>query len=540
MRLITLVLIFLFMASSYGQSSLKDPAEFGPYSVLAYSYEPASLDPSDPLRTDVSRYFNSPDYRVSEEMDNVPLRAVGHYPEGEGTFPLVLIFHGNHHPLHPSHEGYEYLTKLLASHGMICLSIDGNFLNGGVWGEMDARAILILRHLQRWRQWNSSPEHTFYQKIDLEKIGLAGHSRGGEAITVSNVYNQTLHKENDPDYNFQFSLSGLFAIAPVDGQIGSSLKVVIKDTNYFVMHGSHDGDVYNFAGLKTYDRAFPIDKEAEGFKSLLFVHGANHNYWNTEWASHSNDVKFGIKSPLAQISAGKQQALATVFMSAFFQWTLLDTNYKGLFTKNETFPSVPLDVTTIQQYSDKDHIDINNYQEDTEKSTGTYPGSQNHMTNLSVFKDGVLKGYHTWNNTNGIIVGWNSIDASYEISLPQNFGELVTEYPYLSLRVGQIYESSPVYNPSGEKQNLAIRLELGKNKTGSIETEKFTSIIYPLEVYRRSSNISKSNMQTIRIPLKQFVAGKPAWKLEEIRKIKIHFDQTPSGLVVLDDIQLTK
>ena len=47
----------------------------------------------------------------------------------EGTFPLVLIVHGNHLMNDYSDPGYEYLGRSLASKGYIFVSVDENFLN---------------------------------------------------------------------------------------------------------------------------------------------------------------------------------------------------------------------------------------------------------------------------------------------------------------------------------------------------------------------------------------------------------------------------
>ncbi|BBM86033.1 poly(ethylene terephthalate) hydrolase family protein [Candidatus Uabimicrobium amorphum] len=531
------IIILFACCTVYGQNSREKIANEGNFKTEEFYYQPQSNDPQDLLRTDVSSYFATPDEAVQEQMDNVPISGVGHYPVGKGPFPLVVIFHGNHFPLRPSHEGYKYLTQLLASHGMVGISIDGNFLNGRVSGEMDARAILMLRHLQVWRKWNQTPQHRFYQKIDMNSIGLAGHSRGGEAVAVANLFNKTLHDQNDPLHNFAFNIKGLFAIAPVDGQIGKSTKVVINDTNYFVMHGSHDGDVYNFAGLRMYDRAFPVDHDAGGFKSLLFVHGANHNYWNTVW-QYSNDggSGFGMSSPYLQITAEKQQLLAQIFMRAFFEWTLQGKSRKELFTGSESL--IPTDIVAVQQYSDREHIDLNNYEEDVDSTTGTYPGVQNNARNMSQFKEASIKGGSnvTSQQTHGAFVTWNSNDAVYEIKLPSQIEKLVADYPYLSFRIGQMYEKEPQHNPV-EGQDLSLNLQLAKNTTVPVKISRFTKLVAPVPVFKFNYDISKTNMQTVRIPIEKFTNNKIP--LKDIT-IRIKFCNTPTGFIVMDDIQLSK
>jgi predicted dienelactone hydrolase len=93
-----------------------------------------------------------------------------------------VFAHGNHNPLENSTPGYLYLCQLLASHGIIAATIDVNFLNGGNFGENDARAIVHLEHLKQFRAWNGLAAHPLHAKVDLNRILIVGHSRGGEAV----------------------------------------------------------------------------------------------------------------------------------------------------------------------------------------------------------------------------------------------------------------------------------------------------------------------------------------------------------------------
>jgi hypothetical protein len=551
---------FIDRSTDIGAFVLNDPSTSpGPYTTTPYSYEPTTTSATDPLRTNITAYFNSPYSTVTETMEKAPLRGVGHYPNGSGAFPLMLIVHGNHDPMHANHTGYDYICKLLAEHGIIAISIDEGFLNFAS-GEMDARAIVLLRHLQRWREWNNTPGHIFYNKVNLNKIGLSGHSRGGEAITVANLFNTTLHYSGDPDHNFNFQIKSMYAIAPVDGQIGTSYSgtpVVINNADYFIMHGSHDGDVSSFGGQKTYDRAFPNASSAGGFKGLLFVRGANHNYWNEEW-SHANDGS-NITSPLAQISKTQQQDIAKVYMSAFFQLTLFDDEYskalKALMTGDVAFSSLPSGIKLVHQYCDKERIDIDNYEEDNNPSTGTYPGVMNTANGLSPYVDNAYQGwspatlstdnpYYIFDQTGCLVAGWNSTSASYEINLPSSISTLVDTYPYLSFRIGQVYEDPVSLNPAGSNKDLTVQLELtatpSPQQTHLLKVSNFDALPYPVATNRPSYSVTKSVMKTVRIPLRSFVVNKSDWHLSDISKIRIIFDQAATGLVVIDDIQLSK
>jgi hypothetical protein len=563
---------FIDRSTVQGAYVVSDPALGGSYTPVAYSYEPATAIPSDPLRTDISNYFNTPSASVTETMNAAPLRGTGYYPSQAGQYPLVLIVHGNHTPTHASHTGYDYLCRLLATHGIIAFSIDENFLNGGVSGEMGARAIILLRHLQKFREWDTTPGHVLNNKIDLNKIGLSGHSRGGEAITVAKILNTALHNAADPLHNFNFSIVSLYAIAPVDGQINNDdmdlatpgtqnypqLPVQLQNVDYFIMHGSHDGDVHSFDGQRTYDRAFPPGSPVGGWKGLLFVYGANHNYWNQEWV-HANDGS-RINSSLTQIAQIPQQDIAKVYMSAFFQLTLKSVKpYVALFTGDVEFGSLPAGVTRIHQYNDKDHVDLANYQEDNNAATGSYAGVTivNPPVGMALFSDSTItpddwcdssnNTYYLWNQTNAVIAGWINNSAKYEINIPAGIGPLVNANPYLSFRIGQIYESPASYNTPGAEQDLNIRLNLGMIQTYSwFNISNFDNLPYPVETienyYCPGTNITKSVMKTVRIPLRSFITNHADWNLTDINKITLEVTPSPNqkGLVVIDDIQITK
>jgi hypothetical protein len=129
--------------------------------------------------------------------DSLALNGRVWYPEGEGPFQLVLMVHGNHLDRDYSDPGYDYLGRHFASHGMIAVSVDENFLNSawsdfssGLETENDCRGWLMLKHLEQWREWNQCDTVAFYKKVDMEQVVLIGHSRGGEAVSVASCFNK--------------------------------------------------------------------------------------------------------------------------------------------------------------------------------------------------------------------------------------------------------------------------------------------------------------------------------------------------------------
>jgi hypothetical protein len=212
------------------------------------------------------------------------------YPEGPGPFPLVLIVHGNHNPLDYSDPGYGYLGELLASRGFILVSEDENFINGNLRGESDGRAWMLLKHIENWKRWNDSSAGPFSHKVDMNNIGIMGHSRGGEAVVIAASFNRLSHYPDDANikFNFNYNIKSVFAIAPVDGQYKpAGVWTPVENVNYMVIHGSHDADVSSFNGLRAFQRIKFTDGKP-WFKAAWYVYRANHGQWNSVWGNKDN------------------------------------------------------------------------------------------------------------------------------------------------------------------------------------------------------------------------------------------------------------
>ncbi|MCL4233582.1 MAG: hypothetical protein KJ042_03580 [Deltaproteobacteria bacterium] len=523
---------------------LEDPIDVGSHTATLYEYGDET-DP-DARTTPVGAYFWFADPYVTFvrgiSMSAVPLHGLGHIPDGAGPFPLVLIVHGNHSASELSYPGYQYLTEHLATHGMIAISVEEDFLNGGVSGEMDARGIVLLRHLHLFREWNADSGHPLFGKIDMNKIGLAGHSRGGEAVTVAWQFNTTKHNAGDPLHNFNFNIRSLFAIAPVDGQIGLFNDIIPRDVDYFIMHGSHDGDVSDFQGHQCYDRALPVDEATTGEKGLLFVQGANHGQWNTVWAPAGDPSPPGdVSVPL--ISAQDQQDVGKIFMTAWFRWTLLGRGcYRHMAAGEVEFPSFPSSAPLMRQYQNAERVFLDHYQEDANLSTGSYAG----VTNANQDFDAIAEQVMSWGNpgnfpgsTRGLVFAWDG-GGKYTVTLPTITDPAVDEMDMLALRVGQVNEAADNYNTLGESRDFSVSVVVNSVESDAVKASDYRDLISQARVEMQFwGDISMSVLDTVRIPLKDFNGGSDLLP-SEIESIIFEFDQDATGAMGLDEIQFTK
>lgn len=78
---------------------------------------------------------------------------------------------------------------------------------------------MLLKHLQVWKKWNLEEGNPFYGKVDMERIALIGHSRGGEAVGHAALFNRLPYYPDNANevFDFNFNIRSVIAIAPVTG-----------------------------------------------------------------------------------------------------------------------------------------------------------------------------------------------------------------------------------------------------------------------------------------------------------------------------------
>ncbi|RCX20487.1 chlorophyllase-like protein [Fontibacillus phaseoli] len=256
----------------------------------------------------------------------LPLNGRVWMPEREGQFPLVLIVHGNHLMEDYSDDGYAYLGKLLASRGFIAVSVDENFLNYSVWtgipdNDMKVRAWMLLKHLQQIGSFAENPDTPFYDAVDFGQIGLIGHSRGGQAVSMAFDYKRWFAADSTLKNMDNYQIRAIAAIAPTDKKVDDSYAK-LQDVSYLTLQGARDGDVNDFDGERQYART-SFSAGDPSFKASLYIADANHSQFNTGWGGRDVSYPKGILlSRKGLLPAAEQRSIAKVYISAFLESTL--------------------------------------------------------------------------------------------------------------------------------------------------------------------------------------------------------------------------
>lgn len=509
-------------------------------------------------------------------LDSLPLNGRVWHPEGEGPFPLVLIVHGNHQAEDFSDPGYAYLGELMASRGFIFVSVDENFLNSapidlfkGLETENDARGWLLLEHLRTWAEWNDSPGNPFHGKVDLENIGLIGHSRGGEAVSEAAAFNRLSRYPDDATvaFDFGFQIRAVIAIAPVDDQYSPTGRPTpVRDVNYLVLHGSLDSDVTSFDGLGTYERV-QFTEGGDWFKAALYIHGANHGQFNTGWGRSDVGAFFGQFLNQEQLlPAQEQERIAKVFIGAFLEASLNGARgYRHLFQDPRSGSRWLPETVYLARYEAAGDVNIATFEEDIEVTTATLPGAHIESANLTLWREELVKG--KWDqslSTSAVFAGWEASEsgdtASYSIVLAEG---LVQTESNTRIVFGMA-DANEDPDPDDEDEEEADREE-GEEEDQDEPREPIdltvevwdasgatarlplshVSLLQPqieVELYKAEfmgrGPSSEIVLQSFEFSLSAFEEANAAFDPTALAGIRFVFDRTEEGVVVLDGVAL--
>jgi hypothetical protein len=595
---------------SHQMITAPNPGEKGPLAVKTMYYgsgtdkRRAEFRDSVTLKTktvDASPFVtvDPPQVKAREKdwgfgVNKSPINGRVWYPEGNGPFPLILIVHGNHNPLDYSDPGYGYLGELLASRGFILVSVDENFINGGLRGESDGRAWLLLKHLEVWKRWNDSSAGPFSHKVDMNNIGLMGHSRGGEAVGIAAAFNRLSHYPDDANvkFNFNFNIKSVFAIAPVDGQYRpAGVPNPLENVNYMVIHGSHDGDVSSFNGLRAFQRIKFTDGKP-WFKAAWYVYRANHGQWNSVWGNKDNGPRSGRYLDLrGLISEEEQRQFSKVTIGAFMEATLHGkSEYLPMFRDHRVAGAWLPKTMYITRFQESGFKPLATFDEDVDVTTGSVPGVTISADSLATWKENALNlrsGTGDVLNTNAVTLGWNNhirgddttklgTPASYTITLSDSVGAALNigreSSIYLSLAptdakpgprapardttkkadsTKKDEKKPPAKKPDAKPAkdttpvDLSIEVVDAAGHSARLPLTRYGKPRRPLEIHLlRRADEEKQRfptqfelvLQTYVLPLADFVQAAPGFDPTHLRSVRLVFDRLVAGTVVVDDI----
>jgi hypothetical protein len=391
--------------------------------------------------------------------------------------------------------------------------------------QIETRARAILAHLEIMAQNNTNPG-LFQGHIDFTQVGIAGHSRGGEAV----VRAARINTAEGMGWQFKAGIS----IAPTDyhhyGDPGIPLLVI---------YGSNDGDV---SGTWPDRTCFNIFDEAGRPRSFVFVYGATHDRFNTVWAPTALSVESDIApSDIPNLlSITDHENVAKGYVTAFMQAYLQGRDEQLEYFSANLKPSLAGSIQIHTSHQKAGMLLVDNFEQMPHDAGTNMLGGTVTGTALSTLTEDALRTLdsHSPHVTSGGEIAWQSTAGIYLSHVPPAVKD-VSGYAVLAFRVTQKF-GSPLNQPF-QPQDLFVRLTDGAGKSRRIRVSIFTDIPYPY--VRGYSDLIKSAMKSVRIPLASFTianAGAQDVDLTNIQSIAFEFNAKASGEIEIDDIEFSR
>ncbi len=481
----------------------------------------------------------------------LPLNGKVWMPEGEGPFPLVLMVHGNHLMEYFSEGGYDYLGELLASRGMIAISVDENFLNYSVWSgipdqDMKVRAWVLLKHLRQIQSFAETADSPFYRRVDFSRVALVGHSRGGQAAAMAADRDRWFAPDADLPALGSYAIRAVAALAPTDTAVDGQ-RAELEDVYYLTLQGAHDADVDQFYGARQYVRT-SFSENSERFKTSLYIANANHSHFNTAWGGFDLSFPEGLFLNRRDLLSGEdQRQIAKVYVSAFLETVFHgQKQYAGLFRDYRVGSDLLPAARYFSRFETGDYTEIAQFDRD------------NDAFELS---DGVTaRSYGITDRQDreqGLALEWER-SGTYRLEADDGFvdeEEAVGEIGEASLVFAMAHPTpDPASDPEAEGEaseaplRLTIELEDDEGVSVRLPLDRFMPVQPPPETQYmwlpwleenvedgEYEELTETVFQTYEIPLSAFQKANPRFSFAGWNRLKFRFDGG-SGKVILDDI----
>jgi hypothetical protein len=471
---------------------------------------------------------------------NYPIRGTVYYPaesDGErtpfdealakgGAVPIVFMAHGNHYTFHhpndrnqescsagdgwieiPNHEGYDYFQRQLAGMGIVAVSVYSNPTNciGYSQTNMRHRAELILASIAHFRDLTTGGDALFGDRIDLGRVGLMGHSRGGEAVVIAPEVASV------PGLQIRAVLS----LAPTDAGASSGQP---RGYALLVILPAADGDVASNDGAHYYDAADPA-----GFKSQLYVDGANHNYFNRQWPA--DDPGVGPN----RLTRGQQERILSAYGCALFRATLLGHDTSGFLTGLTVPPNVPAarihtsavleGQTTVDDHEQDNGIGRNSMDEPTDQQNGLsadeYPFRQG---------GGAFNGTFYGNTVGMVVESRTAGEFRSQLDGPRDVRDRE-----VWIRAGEVMEGA------GSSTGFELGLEDGNGTVVWVDSDYVGGVPRP---YPRGDGLDKTIPSTLRFRSACFAREK--LELDGIVAIRLRLNREEPRPLAFDDLQIVE
>jgi hypothetical protein len=411
--------------------------------------------------------------------------------------------------------------------GIIAVSVDCNEFNAGSPASTDGdaecvrRAGLVSGTIVYCRGLDATAGSTFQGRIGFGRTGLVGHSRGGETVVL---VPQVIGLPG-------VQIRSVISLAPTDfrrwdlGQehrpAGYALACVLP---------AGDGDVWSNDGAKFYDLAVPGP-----VKSQLYVHFANHNFFNRIWL---NDDAAG-KGP-AVMARGEHEQILLAYGSALFRATLLGqlgqldyllgkarpagTRYDQVFLSHEIEQRLVID-----NHEERNGVGTNSLARPTAQLGGLVADEFTFAQNEPPLplSPGQYNGSF-FGRSVGMVARAGPTTRQFRSELPQTEARDREVW----IRAAEVFRDGRPSGPTG----FRLGLEDAAGQVAWLDCNDVGGLARP---YFRNAGI-KTMLQTLRFKAGCFAAANRALDLDRIVAVRLHCDRSDERDLAFDDLHMVK
>lgn len=442
-------------------------------------------------------------YPAEDDGDNQPFNK---RRAKRGPVPIAFMAHGNHSPEDPSYLGYNYFQIALAKMGFVAISVDCNELNGSAAGpgNITDRADLINASIAHFQTLNNAGP-IFKKTLDFAKIGLMGHSRGGEAVVIAPT------RASKPAGAM---ILGVLSLAPTDWGATSGPPIGYE---FQTLLPAADGDVWSNDGAKYYDRCQP-----SSFKSQLYVHNACHNFFNRQWLNNDNG------GSLPTMARHEHERVLLTYGCAFFRRVLAGQATVGFLVGVELPPATPTSLvhlafqwakaTTVDDHQQNNAIVTNTLSEPTTQTGLTadeFGMSQTaaNQFNGSFFGDSI-----------GMVAVPTKAKGTFRSQLKSKTNLLGKE---IWIRVADVFDGA--FPSAGTGFELGVELASGTVKW--VDSDDVGGVSLPFDY----GSSTKSMLSTLRFPVSCFHLSR---RERVARAILLRLNRKKARALAFDDLQI--
>jgi hypothetical protein len=286
---------------------------------------------------------------------------------------------------------------------------------------------------------------------------------------------------------------------------------------YMTILPAADGDVVDNDGAKYYDRAKP-----PSFKSQVYAHNANHNYFNRQWLNNDNG------GSLPTLPRSDHERVLLAYGCALFRATLAGHVTLGFLIGTHLPPAVPTSLVHLSFKWNKvltvdDHQDANTIA----KNSMNEPTAQTGLTaDEHGFGQGLPAQFNNsfYGDTVGMVAVPRKKNGTHRSQLAKGTSVLGKE---IWIRTADVFDGAVASGATG----FELGIELSGGTVKWVDSDDVGGMPLPFD----RGSITKTMPKTLRFPVSCFGLTK---RNSQIRAIVIQLNRAKPRALAFDDLQI--